>query len=262
MNRDEENDLASPLVPPEDTEKASPSLACWFCGHPFTIHQVRRDGILRSREEPAGGPYRLFLCPACGRENACEKTLKGRWFSSPNFKLSFLDYFFTQMLDAGTAEAENLLKAISWFQDNEERRRYFFERDGDRRYSAGSFLRRLWPMMKHEAAEGGQPRSRLRPEETWQKKPGPTPGAKRPAAEEEVRLPPRRPSIVTPHEILGVRPTATEREIRQAFHRLAVYYHPDKVHHRGEEFERIAHQKFLRLKEAYEVLLARTRRAK
>jgi hypothetical protein len=250
MNEDRDDD--------ESEEEFSPSLGCWFCGHSFTVRQVLRDGILRSRAELAGGPYRLFLCPACGRENACEKTLKGRWFSSPNFKLSFLDYFFTQMLDAGTAEAENLLRAISWFQDNEERRRYFFERDGDRRYSAGSFLRRLWPTLEPEGSTGG----RLRPD---QKSPGefrprsePGPGPKRSARdEEEVRLPPRRSGMVTPEEILGVRPRATEREIRAAFHRLAVHYHPDKVHHRGEEFERMAHEKFLRLKEAYEILLAR-----
>jgi DnaJ-class molecular chaperone len=62
---------------------------------------------------------------------------------------------------------------------------------------------------------------------------------------------------VTPHQILGVTPGATHHEIREAFHRLALHYHPDKVTHLGEEFERVAHEKFLELKEAYERLMTR-----
>jgi DnaJ like chaperone protein len=53
---------------------------------------------------------------------------------------------------------------------------------------------------------------------------------------------------------------AGEREIRAAFHRLAIHYHPDKVRHLGAEFERVAVEKFVILKEAYETLLARKRR--
>ena len=68
-----------------------------------------------------------------------------------------------------------------------------------------------------------------------------------------------RQRIVPPHEILGVRADASQKEIREAFRRLALHYHPDKVVHRGKEFERLAHEKFLRLKEAYETLIARER---
>jgi DnaJ like chaperone protein len=63
--------------------------------------------------------------------------------------------------------------------------------------------------------------------------------------------------IVSPYELLGLSPDADEREIHRAFQRLAIHYHPDKVYHLGEEFRRVAHQKFTELKDAYETLLRR-----
>jgi hypothetical protein len=219
-----------------------------------------RDGILRGRTEVRGGPFRLLICPSCGRENRCEKTPRGRWFSSPNFRFSFFDYLFSQILDPG---AEDLLAAISWFQNNEERRRYFFEKDGDRRYTGKSFLLRLWPMARVETvgarssggagwkpAAGGKARARVADDDgeaEAREARGDRPGARR---------------VVSPYEILDVPPEASEREIHLAFHRLAVQYHPDKVHHLGEEFQRHAHEKFTRLKAAYETLLARRARGR
>jgi DnaJ like chaperone protein len=70
-------------------------------------------------------------------------------------------------------------------------------------------------------------------------------------------MPRPAPRIVTPYEVLGLQPGATEHDVRSAFHRLAIHYHPDKVRHLGEEFERVANEKFLRLKEAYEALVGR-----
>jgi len=215
-------------------------VSCWFCGHLSLVQHVLRDGILRSRTEISGGPYRLFVCPACSKENVCEKTRQGRWFASPNYKFTFLDYLFSQVLDRDATGAETLLAAISWFRENEERRRYFFERDGDRRYSGASFLRRLWP-----GAPGEAPRERSKVKEE----------SGREKTEQERSGSPRPGKIVTPYEVLGVKVGASREEIRRAFHRLAIHYHPDKVHHLGAEFESMAQEKFLRLKEAYEVLL-------
>jgi DnaJ-domain-containing protein 1 len=231
---------------PRDEQDLAPAITCWFCGHASTVRQLLRDGILRSREASAGGPYRLLVCPACGQENLCEKTARGRWFASPSSKLTLMEYLFSKILDRESASAQTLLAAISWLRDNEDRRRYFFERDGDRRYSGASLLGRLWPGAPRQPA--GSERHDA--------------GAKRRASRERGGSTerdssrPRRPSpIVTPHEVLGLEADASEQEIRAAFHRLAIHYHPDKVHHRGEEFERIAQEKFLRLKEAYEILI-------
>jgi DnaJ-domain-containing protein 1 len=231
-----------------------PGVRCWFCARVLEGRRVLRDGILRSRVEASGGPYRLFMCPDCGRENVCEKTRRGRWFSSPNVRLGFLDYLFSHFIDPGES-AENILAAISWYRENEDRRRHFFERDGDRRHSRGSFLRSLWPSFRAPAAPPPGPGPRPRPDRA--RRPGG--GEREDAGKRERPLRREPPPIVTPHEVLGVKPDATEREVREAFHRLAIHYHPDKVRHLGDDFERVAQEKFILLKEAYETLIARRR---
>jgi curved DNA-binding protein CbpA len=65
---------------------------------------------------------------------------------------------------------------------------------------------------------------------------------------------------MSPWELLGVPPQASEDAIRRAFQRLAVQVHPDKVHHLGEEFQRLAHIRFTELQKAYEELLRRARK--
>jgi hypothetical protein len=215
-------------------------LTCWFCNERFQLGEVQNLGILRSRSEAQGGPYRLYLCPVCQRHNLCEKTPRGRWFSSPTFRPNLLEYLFGRLLAANPQE---FLQAVSWYRDNEERRRYFFQRDGDRRYSGGGLLWKLWPTAAEGRASSG---SRPRPRESRRS------SAERPATP--------RAGIVTPWEILGVPQDASEPDIRRAFQRLAVQYHPDKVHHRGDEFRKLAHRKFTELQRAYDELLSRRER--
>ena len=243
-------------------------ITCWFCEGDLSLRKIRRDGILRSRSERDGGPFRLYACESCGRDNVCEVTRGGRWFCSPNFRFTFLDFLVSRFLDG---EAENLIAAISWFRRHEERRRYFFEQDDDRRYSSGSMLLKLWPLGADTELEYEQSRARERSrrdrtdEERMRRD-----EQDRRAAEEERRRRAdaqdrararaerrARDGIVTPCEILGVREDAGEREIRLAFQRLAIHYHPDKVHHLGEEFRSEAQKKFLQLKAAYDTLIAR-----
>ncbi|HVR75767.1 MAG TPA: J domain-containing protein [Planctomycetota bacterium] len=255
------------MTPSQKAEKASaePFLACWFCDQRMGVKSVVKEGIIRGRTVKAGGPYRLVLCPACSRENICETTRKGRWFASPNYRFSILDYFFSQVLEQGT-DAETFLAAASWLRENEGRRRYFFERDGDRRYSHAGLLARLWPLTAAEppgarAADEARGTEARRKASHARPRPGPKDGGG-PRERDERPEKPRRPAFITPHEILGVSPGASEGDIRAAFHRLAIHYHPDKVHHLGEEFERMAEEKFLRLKEAYDALMALRPRAR
>jgi len=44
----------------------------------------------------------------------------------------------------------------------------------------------------------------------------------------------------------------TDDKVKKAYRQMAVKYHPDKVSHLGEEFQKVAHEKFQKVSEAYE----------
>ncbi|MEO6304375.1 MAG: TerB family tellurite resistance protein [Bacteroidia bacterium] len=54
------------------------------------------------------------------------------------------------------------------------------------------------------------------------------------------------------YHVLGIEPTATEEEIKKAYRQMAIRYHPDKVIHMGEEYQKGAKEKFQKIQEAYE----------
>lgn len=54
------------------------------------------------------------------------------------------------------------------------------------------------------------------------------------------------------YQILEIPKTATNDEVKKAYRRMAVKYHPDKVSHLGPEHQQAAHEKFQKLTEAYE----------
>ncbi|MDG1477514.1 MAG: TerB family tellurite resistance protein [Vicingaceae bacterium] len=54
------------------------------------------------------------------------------------------------------------------------------------------------------------------------------------------------------YKILEIEKTATNDEVKKAYRKMAVKYHPDKVSHMGEEYKESAKQKFQKMKDAYD----------
>jgi DnaJ like chaperone protein len=56
------------------------------------------------------------------------------------------------------------------------------------------------------------------------------------------------------YKSLEIEPTATDDEIKKAYRRMAMKYHPDKVNDLGEDVKKSATEKFRSINEAYESL--------
>ena len=54
------------------------------------------------------------------------------------------------------------------------------------------------------------------------------------------------------YKILEVDANATDEEIKKAYRKMAMKYHPDKVSYLGEDFQNAAKEKFQKVNEAYE----------
>ena len=54
------------------------------------------------------------------------------------------------------------------------------------------------------------------------------------------------------YTVLEIEPTATDEEVKKAYRRMAMKYHPDKVANAGEEIKQQATEKFRTINEAYE----------
>lgn len=60
------------------------------------------------------------------------------------------------------------------------------------------------------------------------------------------------PETDSSYKILEIKPSATNDEVKKAYRRMAMKYHPDKVSHLGEDFRKTADEKFRKVNEAYE----------
>ena len=53
------------------------------------------------------------------------------------------------------------------------------------------------------------------------------------------------------YKVLEINKSATDTEVKKAYRKMAVKYHPDKVGHLGDDFQKMAEEKFKQLNEAY-----------
>ncbi len=212
-------------------DSAGRYLSCWSCHTPLSPEDVRRDGFIQSRKEKHGGPSYLYRCPRCKAKNLCEITRTGHFFASPPYRPTLADWLL-EKLGQGPP-AEEFLTISAWFEREEEKRRFLFERDGDLRYSSFGDRLRSFFSRRRKAPDREAPQERERFEH------------------EAIRTP---HSIPSPWAILGVPPGSSDAEIKQAFYSLIRTYHPDKAHHLGSEKVRHAEARFKELLKAYEQL--------
>jgi DnaJ like chaperone protein len=56
------------------------------------------------------------------------------------------------------------------------------------------------------------------------------------------------------YEVLELSPACTDDEIKKAYRRMGMKYHPDKVNSLGEDVKQSATEKFRKVKDAYDHL--------
>jgi DnaJ like chaperone protein len=61
-----------------------------------------------------------------------------------------------------------------------------------------------------------------------------------------------RVSLSSSYSVLGISASANDKELKKAYRKLAVKFHPDKVAHLGKDHVEVAEDKFQKLQEAYE----------
>lgn len=62
----------------------------------------------------------------------------------------------------------------------------------------------------------------------------------------------RRHEPSSSYKILEIDPSASDEDVKKAYRKMAVKFHPDKVSHLGEEFQTAAKEKFQKVQQAYE----------
>ena len=62
------------------------------------------------------------------------------------------------------------------------------------------------------------------------------------------------PSNDSNYRILEIEPSATNDEVKKAYRKMAIKYHPDKVATLGEDVQKAAEEKFKAVNQAYEAI--------
>lgn len=199
---------------------------CRQCGRPFTSGEVTGVGILRPRPAHAGGPFVEFACPGC-------KTV-----------LRLVPYGHGRYGLPGAPPPPPPTddeRQVPW------RRGAAPPGPSSERPDADPRARRRGPAPQPTPA----------PEEPGRPAPdaaGPAPSASAATADAARDVAPPADALEA-LRVLGLRETASAREVEDAFRALALQCHPDKVAHLDADFVALAERKFRRLQAARDLLL-------
>ena len=64
-------------------------------------------------------------------------------------------------------------------------------------------------------------------------------------------------NVDSDYKVLGIEPTATDDEVKKAYRKMAIKFHPDKVAQMGDEYQKGAKEKFQKIQEAYDAIKQR-----
>jgi DnaJ like chaperone protein len=64
-------------------------------------------------------------------------------------------------------------------------------------------------------------------------------------------------NVDSDYKILGVDSNSSDDEVKKAYRKMAIAYHPDKVAQMGEEYQKGAKEKFQKIQDAYEAIKKR-----
>ena len=232
-------------------------MRCWSCRASIREKAVDGNSILRGRERSRGGPYRLYRCPRCLRENKIEKNGRGRSFASPPKEISLLDYLFGWI---DPLAPEDYLRIVEWQEEKGEARRTFFEAGGDRRYSGPALrrlIRRATSFFRRGSRGNEDSSASRRAAESPRKRSPSLAGVSAGASPPPNDRTPRPRGVPHPYRILGISTDASDEEIRAAFRDLARRWHPDKQRDPDQVEE--ATRRWKELMRAYEVISSRRR---
>lgn len=64
-------------------------------------------------------------------------------------------------------------------------------------------------------------------------------------------------NVDSDYKVLGVEESATDDDVKKAYRKMAIKFHPDKVAQMGEEYQKGAKEKFQKIQESYEAIKKR-----
>ena len=146
------------------------------------------------------------------------------------------------------------LNPFQWISDKIKVRKYLKQKDLSEEREREE-LERFERVLRMQAEEAEKQRQFEREKAQWEARKRAEDEARNRAGQEQAPQKPIGKTKKDSYEVLGVERGASIEEIRKVFLDLSKKYHPDSVSHLGVEFQEMAHEKYIEIKEAWECIL-------